>query len=248
MDEQKQMEDRWRELDELLGLAPGVAPAPPAEKRPDPPPVPQAAEAPRPIAEHQTRMEEEHPRIEQDLPSESAPGWEAEFDEDGDTEIMEELPELATGDAEGTDAEGEPEATPPPGEEGDQPRRGRRRRRRGRGRGRGDKDEGAPSGGEPPTPAAEGGAPPARPGRDSQPDPRDRPNRGRRGNHQGEEPRGRPRTPVHVRQEPDPIESEGFTDEPVRSRAPLAEDDTDFSNWTVPAWQDLIASLYRPDR
>ena len=25
-------------------------------------------------------------------------------------------------------------------------------------------------------------------------------------------------------------------------------EDTDFSDWTVPSWQDLIASLHRPDR
>jgi hypothetical protein len=29
---------------------------------------------------------------------------------------------------------------------------------------------------------------------------------------------------------------------------PLAVDDTDFSDWDVPSWQDLIGSLYRPDR
>jgi hypothetical protein len=33
--------------------------------------------------------------------------------------------------------------------------------------------------------------------------------------------------------------------------APAAEDDEpeeDFSDWNVPSWNDLIASLYRPDR
>ena len=37
-------------------------------------------------------------------------------------------------------------------------------------------------------------------------------------------------------------------DEPPVTRTPVTMDDTDFSNWDVPSWQDLISSLHRPDR
>jgi hypothetical protein len=41
---------------------------------------------------------------------------------------------------------------------------------------------------------------------------------------------------------------EAVHDKPTPGRVPLADEDTDFSDWTVPNWQELIASLYRPDR
>ena len=45
---------------------------------------------------------------------------------------------------------------------------------------------------------------------------------------------------------PEPVEAEVFESEPRRVAS--SHDDTDFSDWNVPSWQDLISSLYRPDR
>ena len=86
MDDQKQMEDRWRELDELLGLAPA---APKSEKLPEPPPpAPVVHEAPA-AEERQPWMEENSPPLEVEPSSPPQAEWEAEFDDDADTEVVE---------------------------------------------------------------------------------------------------------------------------------------------------------------
>jgi hypothetical protein len=262
MDDQKQQEERWRELAELLGLsddAPPAArketPAPPAPPMPEAPAI-KAYEEPRSIAEHAARIEDETPRPpihdEQDAPTipmlrhEPVMDWESEFEDEDDTPLEE--PEEA-GAAE-TEAAGEDHAAEPAAaaEEG-KPRRGRRRRRRGRRRGGADKTDGE---GQPSRPPAQEStaAPASRPARNAEQESRDR--RGRRGGkgRDDEEPRP-PSPPTHERQEsPIPVEADDFQDEkPSAADAIEARDtDADFSDWNVPSWQDLISSLYRPER
>jgi hypothetical protein len=43
-------------------------------------------------------------------------------------------------------------------------------------------------------------------------------------------------------EEPEPIESPGHAE------ADDEEETISFANWSVPSWQELIASLYRPER
>jgi len=255
MDEQKQLEDRWRELDELLGLGPV---APKSETPPEPPaaPVPVAREMPA-EPEHQPRIEEEHQPLESEIPPQPQAHWEAEFDEDADTEIMEQdvfesLPcppgEEANEAAEEANEAGE-EASEPGAtgsEDGDKPRRGRRRRRRG-------KRKGGPEQGEGSAPASEGSPPQGRPApspREPAGNPRDQGRRGRQGGRpRDDEDNRRPKPVPQNAPRMEPVEMDEFQDdEPPLTRAPLAVDDTDFSNWDVPSWQDLISSLYRPDR
>jgi hypothetical protein len=260
MDDQKQQEGRWRELAELLGLSDDAPPA--AKKEPPAPPAPppespaiKAYEEPRSIAEHAAKIEEETPRPpihdEQDAPTipmlreEPVTDWESEF-EDEDNTPLEEPEEAGAEETEAAEEEhaGEPAAAA----EEEKPRRGRRRRRRGRRRGGADKPggEGQPSR----TAAEESTAPPSRPARDAEQESRDR--RGRRGGKRrdDEEPRP-PSPPRHERQEPaEPVEADDFHDEkPSAAHGNEVHDaDADFPDWNVPSWQDLISSLYRPDR
>jgi hypothetical protein len=153
--------------------------------------------------------------------------------------------------------QGEPGAV---GEDG-KPRRGRRRRRRGRRRG-GDKPEGEvqPTGANPaetreekpmaPRPPREERPASPRPPRDADADPRGQRGRGRGGKRREEEPPRRPAPPPRQerRPEPEPQEAAAFEHEPALGHAPISHDDTDFSDWKVPSWQELISSLYRPDR
>ncbi len=118
---------------------------------------------------------------------------------------------------------------------------------RGRRGGR-DGEERPPQAGEPRPERAPQTSEPRReerePRRQPDPDPRDRGARGGR-RPDAESRRGGP--PRQERREPAPVEVEDDT--PPRSAPAIdAADDTDFSNWDVPSWQDLIASLYRPDR
>jgi hypothetical protein len=274
MDDQKQQDDRWRETMELLGLtddapAPAKKEAPPAPVVPPPEaPAIKAYEEPRSIPEHTGRIEEETPRLpihhEHDAPTipmtrdEPPTDWEGEFDEEDEDTPLDEVQEpLGEGPQEVVE-EGSAENRPPVAGEEEKPRRGRRRRRRGRRRG-GDNEQGEGQPNRAPAPAASGPPArepveprPARPVRDAEPDPRDR--RGpRRGNRRDEQ---EPRRPVPAparqeRREPEPMEVDDFQDEQPaiagRGNA-LSASDTDFSDWNVPSWQDLISSLYRPDR
>src|SRR5687768_15948588 len=140
MDEQKNLEARWRELDELLGLPAGTSSAAtPKEPTPEPPVI-KAYEEPR------SRIEEEVPRPviheEHDAPTipmvrdETAVEWEEEFEEDDDDTSLEDL-QAPRVEEPAAEEEGPVGPAPVAGEE-EKPRRGRRRRRRGRRRG-GDK-------------------------------------------------------------------------------------------------------------
>lgn len=247
MDEKRQEEDRWRELHELLGVsgderaAPAPKHEPPAAKAPPEPPPPVIAIPPRDEEEDRLRFEEAEPEV---LPVSEPPaeGWEEEFDGE-DTTLDESAlpPEEPAG-----------QKAPAPGDE-EQPRRGRRRRRRGRRRG-GDREEGDGREPRPQTeaPKKEGGERPE-PGRE-----RDQRGRRGRGGRREEEPRqARPPRAEEPRQARPPREEappadvddlDAFEHEQPTPRPELAAADTDFSDWNVPSWQDLIASLYRPDR
>jgi hypothetical protein len=257
MAEQNQTDERWRELADLLGL-PGDGPAAASEKAPAPPPAPREVEVERPSP----RVHEE-PRLEP-MAEETPLGWESEFDEgDDDTAIDESLlrdepigeEPADIGGEEPADIGGEEPVEPAEGgapvSEEDKPRRGRRRRRRGRRGGR-DGDERPPQAGEPrPEHPPQAGEPRRddreQPRRQPVPDQRDRGSGGRGGRGRDEEPRRGGPPPRQERREPAPVEA--VEDTPARPVPPMdAGDDTDFSNWDVPSWQDLIASLYRPDR
>ncbi|MBI2803392.1 MAG: hypothetical protein HYX68_00230 [Planctomycetes bacterium] len=232
---QGQTEDRWRELAELLGVPDAGAPT---AREPIPGALPpEPFPPPTPYVPHLAPVEEEElpplpaePLSAPATPVEAEMGWEEEFDED-DTPLDENEPIAAAG----VSAVEEPGRALAEGEE--KPRRGRRRRRRGKRRGDADHPE-VP--GAQPAPADD--APRERPPvqqRDDQQRGRGRGQRGRR----DDEPRQR-------RDEPPEREStrpKAPADEPPIKPGVLAED-TDFSDWTVPSWQDLIASLYRPER
>ena len=256
MENSKEKDDRWRELAELLGLPPDKAGAksaalpPPAPK---PVPAPPAEEAPTtrhaaPVeSEAPPRFVEETPRMEP-IAEDAGSTWEAEFEGEDDATIIDEGTPLDEESLRGDDTPSDTEAVAAPGEE--QPRRGRRRRRRGRRRGKDGaegeqpRDRQAPQ--APQTPEGTPRESSERTPRDRHAEPRD--NRGRRD-------RGRERRDGDDRRGPPPrrefvetAEPEIHDEEPARQVGPLAVDDTDFSNWDVPSWQDLIASLYRPDR
>ena len=55
----------------------------------------------------------------------------------------------------------------------------------------------------------------------------------------------RPVKPVEVE---DADLDEPAIDEPATDRDFGDDEPTDFSEWNVPSWQELIASLYRPER
>jgi ribonuclease E len=242
MAEQNQTDDRWRELADLLGLpgdGPAPAPAPPIKAELPPAPPALEVEEERPIV-HEARIEQ--------MSEGASPGWESEFDEgDDDTAIDESLLRDEPAGEEPAEIDGEefmeaggeeivePVEGGSPVSEEDKPRRGRRRRRRGRRGGR-EGEERPPQAGEPRRDDRE-------PRRQPEPEPRER---GRGDRRRDEEPR-RGAPPRQERREPVPVEAD---DDTPSKPAPAmdAHDDTDFSNWNVPSWQDLIASLYRPDR
>lgn len=224
MDPQRE-DDRWRELHELLGL-PGDAPPPAKQEAPLPPAAPMPARhEPPPEPELIEEFEEVgrlEPMVETPpaLPDEPAVDWEEELDEDRDDTPLEEVAPLATAEL----PEGQAER-PQTGED-EKPRRGRRRRRRGRGRG-GDRQN------------DERGEQRAETPRDGNADRRDR------GPGRNEQQQRRPDRPQPVAQDVDELIEEQQPDAP-RQRIP--QSDTDFSDWNVPSWQELISALYRPDR
>jgi hypothetical protein len=214
---------------------------------------------------HPMPIEEEAPRtlLAEDAPTvpmvrdEPVPAWEAEFEEDEDDTPLDETGNARAEELELTEEE-PAEAPVAPGDE-EKPRR--RRRRRGRRRGGADKPEQegqqprpavqvSPPAGSPAPPAREDRAPQSRPARDAEPDRRGERGRGRGKRRDDEEPR-RP-SPVRQerqeRQEPLPQYAEESPTEASPGRAHVPDDDTDFSDWNVPSWQDLISALYRPER
>jgi hypothetical protein len=275
MDDQKQQEERWRGLAELLGLPDeGSASAkkeahPVAPARPEPSaatPAIKAYEEPPAVQLHPVQIEEDDPRTQfvEETPSvpmmreEPMPAWEAEFEEDEDEDDT-PLDQPGSARAEELEAtEEEPTEALSAAGEAEKPRR--RRRRRGRRRGGADKPEqegqqprtpaqvSTPT--EPPAqPARDNRAPPSRPARDAEADPRGRRGRGR-GKRRDDEEQRRPSPVRQERQEPVPVpdDADDLQTEATPSRAHPPEDDTDFSDWSVPSWQDLISALYRPDR
>ncbi|MBI3823522.1 MAG: hypothetical protein HY289_12705 [Planctomycetes bacterium] len=168
-------------------------------------------------------------------PEEPSGDWEAEFEEDTDSTPLDESPEADAPAAQAVE-EGPGQPAGAAGED-DKPRRGRRRRRRGRRRG-GDRDDEGRQEARPPAPAPAGHKP-----REGHGDPRDE--RGRRPPRPRDDaaPPRRPQPPVPSDDELTEVEHE-----PAPARPRLTESDTDFSDWNVPSWQDLIAALYRPDR
>jgi hypothetical protein len=260
MDDQKQQADHWRELAELLGL-PDDAPAA-AKKEPPAPPAPpdtpaiKAYEEPRSIPEHGPSIVEETPPRpiddEQDAPTipmlREVPetDWESDLDDEDNTPLEE--PDEAVAE-ENEAAEEEHAGEPAAAAEEERPRRGRRRRRRGRRRGEADKPEAE---GHLIRPAADesAAAPPSRAARNAEQESRDR--RGRRsGKRHDDEERQAHDAKGHDRQEPaESVGVDDFQDE-KNNTAPVNEAhdaDVDFSDWNVPSWQELISSLYRPDR
>jgi hypothetical protein len=243
--EEKKQDDRWRELAELLGLPTNGA-EPLAAKSAPVPPAPPVAAAPTAHAPEvvETRALPTPPPV---------PPSEASIETIVVDEYEEFVPEEDNGPEdsqlimeEETDVVApEPGAPVPEGDE--KPRRGRRRRRRGRRRNGDAPDKAAP--GEP------AGTTEPRPDR---PPPRE-PQRDQRG------PRGprRDRDESAHRAAPAPVPARADTsDHWEREEPPLEEvepiiaptahtDDDEVDNltdWDVPYWQDLIASLYRPDR
>jgi hypothetical protein len=183
--------------------------------------------APRPEA---PRVEPE-PAVQEPTPGDA----EAQFDErDYEPIETERLPDVAEQEiidedddtmidesqAPNADVEAaEPDSAPEGGEE--KPRRGGRRRRRGRRRH--DEDQvGAP--------------------------PRDREERRRDDRPQSDQRERREETTALDRADAEDLGEPEVVAEGGRPRADVTDDDTDFSDWNVPSWQELIASLYRPDR
>ena len=60
--------------------------------------------------------------------------------------------------------------------------------------------------------------------------------------------RGRGRSRSKGAPADDAPEEAADQEESQPSRAADEDDDDNLSNWTVPSWQELIASLYRPER
>ena len=268
MNDPKHQDERWNELADLLGLPPEK----PAARKDTPigPMSPRKDEG-RPTGRVEPEERQPAPRVEEVAPrpapaaEETPVQWESEFDDDADTPIddagadAEESMEAEEG-AVDSQAPAEGAAPVTAGDE-DKPKRGRRRRRRGRRRGgedrpegekrEGEKREGEKREGEAPRAAEsrpEKAASPARPPRPQREQEPDRGGRGRRGGRREEEDPRRSRAPAPVRVAQEDAFEEDRDEATVTEARPLAMEDTDFSDWTVPSWQDLIASLYRPDR
>jgi hypothetical protein len=243
MEPSNQSDDRWKELADLLGL--------PGDQNGS---TPQSSITElKPPAHVEIRAPEPEPESDffEEVPQTSDEDIEA-IEEGNDTILdeQEESHSTMSEDDEGEEAEEGPPAIAADGTEEEKPKRGRRRRRRGRRRG-GDKAEGEATA-EKPTAAR---LPESREGRPNQPRQRDREDRNTRGRdadrHDSRSRRGRrddePQRPeVEEREElVDELEEVEMT---PRAHVRNLDDDTDFSDWTVPSWQELISSLYRPDR
>jgi hypothetical protein len=264
-DQEQQVRDeqrrRWNELAAQLGLDPEpepgqqakpgapaaraeVTPKPPAvaapgltkeelperaEERPRPPEVEQRSEEPH-RRRGRGRHEEQRPERRQGAHRHREEQAEKSVEERPQTEAAErfaEKPLAAETDVEPDDAE---KLGTAPGEPEEEPRR--RRRRRGRRSGQGRKEQ------EREPAAADVGEEPALEA-ETEPEAAEDVER---------EPRGRRRRVDAKVETEDDDDVDDKTEE-----ADTQEDDTpdemdDLSDWNVPSWQDLIASLYRPER
>jgi hypothetical protein len=243
-DDQDQQRDHWRELADLLGLEPerpgGAAKAAPPQEA-----VarvqPEAKFKPEVLAktafeERSERRPARPPAMAPEPPVKSAAALIDDFEADAESRA-ESPPSMKDGDAEAEAArERETAAVEREGRDWEaradeeRPQRGQRRRGR-RGRPEAESDS-APA-------VAEGGARPEGPELSEEiEEPGDADPRGRRGN----------------RRSPEALEEEPVQEEPLEEAetASAADDDIDeednLSDWSVPSWTELIASLYRPER
>jgi len=246
-EQERNEQDRWRELADLLGLPPESAPpakTSPARERETAPPTAgktseYAREASSPFERPSARPELEHrsePSHEPAPLDEAPPVWERqpvgrhEREEPVATELVEEREsEPVAGDSAAAEVRGQTGERAERSEESDDRSRRRRRGRRGRRGGRRDR-EGGRDGGDSDTAERETPAAPS-----VEPS----------GDEDERHPRRRPPEDDIV-DEPD---AEAPNDEPP----PPAEDGSDepeesFAEWNVPSWTELIDSLYRPGR
>jgi ribonuclease E len=235
----KPQDDHWQRLAAELGL-PFDEPAQPSAPRPAAAPAPAEPEEPRPPRAERTVVDAQEP-IETPR---HAPVQEA---------VQAEVPASARPEPDDADEEG----------------RGRRRGRRRRGRGKGERrfaeerttepalEEGKLAFGEEATGEADI-EPSAAKGDDDEepegPDGEDRRKRRRRRRRRrpDEEPAEEASKPASSA--PDDLEELEEVDIERDEPLPVAhaddddEPEEDFSDWNVPSWNELIASLYRPDR
>jgi hypothetical protein len=241
----EQTNQRWKETLALLGLPPATEP-PAAAHQPPATPEPVAE---RHVAEPEparTWQEPEPPHRWQPEPEPEAVGWHRREQEPPDSAPERSKESEPTGEVPPVEGPGDVDAFREPsptagGESEDGPRsRGRRRGRRG-GRGRSERatESERPSSGTPAETDVETRSEPEAEPREERP-----PRRGGRGRSQ----RGRrdeENETREVREEEDQ-ESEIISEEPA-PQGPEEEPDM-LSDWNVPSWQELISSLYRPDR
>jgi hypothetical protein len=239
--EDKNEPDHWQALAEEFGLSPEPAPKSAAEK-PAPPAQakalpPKAVEVPalmpgRPLSPEPSAARVKVLPFEPPVPSEPEsaerehrpPGPFAEdIADEGQEAPAEMTPHIALGAGEAAE---------------DQPRHGRRRRGRRSGKSRREQEGESRQSGD-----SEGNEPAKESSSADQPVQERRRGRGRS---RGESER------IETAKEPDSDEDEGGMEE-VPEETAQTEDEADeeeisFANWTVPSWQELIASLYRPER
>jgi len=225
----EQVQQRWRETMALLGFDdPG--PAPPAEPE-------------KPASAQTLEVEVRHPEGPQNVEPKSPPAAAQPlgiYREDRDSDKPERQTDEtvpAQLDSSGlSEAGAEPseDMLPPAGEESWEEKQGRRRRgRRGR---RGKKMESGDA-------AGQGEGPIAKEASSAEEDSGEKEAGGsRRGRGRS---RQRPAKPVLT---PAADQDEQATDAAVDSNDFGDDEPTNPSEWDVPSWQDLIASLYRPER
>jgi hypothetical protein len=232
-DYREEMERRWRESMALLGLDDGPPPKAEAAPKPAPPP---------PKLEPARKVEDSPPVLTPEpvtMPDFSASDTQSEIEDGGVTPVI-DMPVVGDELPPGDDDHEPGQAPEPPGPD-DKSRR--RRGRRGR---RGKRPEDAPK-------RAAAGEAVSSEGVESPSEPADeRRGRGQRpARDQAERPRRGRGKPAPER-EPEPVDE----DEPIDAEnQPAFQEDglddgdpPDLSEWDVPSWQELIASLHRPDR
>jgi hypothetical protein len=253
-------QNRWQELAEQLGMA-DSSPVQPAGKASEAPPAPEPR-LERPVSETAPKKHLESPDpdafvsvVEESVSAEftKVPQTESEADLDEPMSDQGEI-ESDEGPAEEAPASGQEEGSPSGRTSG----RRRRRRRSSKKKNPAMQAEGAVPGPEgeaiTPEPAAAAAEAPAMAAEAASgseagraPDQEATKERGRSRGRNGQRRREREREPVE--------ESSSDEDEVHESGGAVGIDEdgeeeevANYSNWTVPSWKDLIASLYRPDR
>jgi hypothetical protein len=215
---QDERHNHWQVLAEQLGLEPET----PAESTPAVREVATPKARPHHVPEHKQMKSAEFPVDEE---TSFSRGRHHDAPAPVEAPVEAETPD-ASPEAEDDTGRGDDDLEKPRGSEG----RGRRRRRRGS---KAPNKNEASESTDTPTEATDANAPPEK----------DDARRGRgRGRPRSESPKPAPR-----RVEPVAEDDEA----PAAKAAPATEDDDvmdDLSNWQAPSWQELIASLYRPER